>query len=140
MTRVLLWIALSLSVAIFPASAKPRTLVEVDPITTAVLFANKKYSRLDHARKAAGWLRPPTRLPQGYSFLNAEIDSEKKEAWLRYATDKNVFSIFQQRTVEEKNADFTPIDGGFYWQDGKDRFLIAGLSEAQAKIVAQSVK
>ena len=138
MTRVFL--CLTLLLAVLPASAAPRALVEVDPVATAIPIDNQKYSRLDHAKKAAGWLRPPTKLPQGYSFLNAEIDGEKKEAWLRYSNEKNVFSIFQQRADEEKNVEFTSIDGGFYWQDVKDRFLIAGLPEAQAKTVAQSVK
>lgn len=139
MTRVLLLLSLLLSV--LTASAAPMRPMGLSPLEGAEeIDHTTKYSKLDQAKKAAGWLRPPTKLPQGYEFKSAEISGETKEAWLRYSNYEHIFSIFQQHTDEDKTVKFQRVDGGWYWQDGKDRFLIAGLPEAQAKLVAESIK
>jgi hypothetical protein len=121
--------------------ASPARQYQIKPFECAqAVDATPKYSRLKDAQHAASWLRPPTKLPAGYVFDSAEIDGKAKEAWLRYKSEKNRFSIFQQHTREANNVEFRQEGEGWYWQDGKDRFLIAGLPEAQAKQVAESVK
>jgi hypothetical protein len=139
MIRVLL--AAFLFILASNVEATPAKQLQLKPLDgVEVVDSSAKYSRLKDAEHAASWLRPPTKIPAGYSFESTEIDGKAKEAWLRYKSEKNRFSIFQQHTTEEKTVEFQPAGEGWYWQDGKDRFLIAGLAEAQAKQVAESVK
>jgi outer membrane lipoprotein-sorting protein len=105
-----------------------------------VTNAGTLYTQLGQARRSTSWLRLPTNLPRGYAFESAVVDDMKNESWLRYTNGVRRFSIFQQHTDSDASKGIARVDGGWYWQKSGNRFLIAGLPEAQAKSVAQSVK
>ena len=103
-----------------------------------VTNAGTLYTQLNQAQRNASWLRAPAKLPSGYAFESAVVNSS--EAWLRYSNGTRRFSIFQQHTGDSKSTPLRRAGSGWYWQQGGSRFLIAGLPEAQAKSVAQSVR
>jgi outer membrane lipoprotein-sorting protein len=105
-----------------------------------VTNAGTLYTQLGQARRSTPWLRLPTNLPRGYAFESAVVDEKKNESWLRYTNGIRRFSIFQQHTDSNASKELARAGEGWYWQKSGNRFLIAGLTEAQAKLVAQSVK
>jgi negative regulator of sigma E activity len=92
------------------------------------------------ARQAAAWLKWPASVPGGYAFESAIVDNARREAWLRYTNGLNRFSIFQQRADNSNSVQLRPVDGAWFWQSGGYRFLIVGLSESQARQVANSIR
>jgi outer membrane lipoprotein-sorting protein len=110
------------------------------PRGAEVTNAGVLYQRLNQAQRATNWLRVPRKLPRGFGFESAIVDEEKGEAWLRYSSGTRRFSIFQQRTKDQSPATLKPVGSGWYWKKNGNRFLIAGLPEAQANLVAKSVK
>jgi negative regulator of sigma E activity len=112
----------------------------IPPRGTIVTNAGTLFLRLNQAKRQANWLRAPTKLPRGYAFESAIIDERKNEAWLRYSSGTRRFSIFQQHTSDAGSTPFKRAGRGWYWQKGGNRYLIAGLPQAQAQIVAKSVK
>jgi outer membrane lipoprotein-sorting protein len=108
------------------------------PQGTKITNAGTLYNRLDSARHNANWLRAPTQLPAGFAFESAVVNA--REAWLRYSNGTRRFSIFQQRTVQGGSTPLKRAGSGWFWQQGKNRFLVAGLSKAQAELIARSVR
>lgn len=108
------------------------------PAGVSVTNAGTLYSQLSAAQRNAPWLRVPSRVPAGYSFESAVIGTN--ESWLRYSNSVNRFSIFQQRAQDQKTTPLRQAGRGWFWQRNGNRFLVAGISEAQAKIVAQSIR
>lgn len=108
------------------------------PAGVSVTNAGTLYSQLNAARRNAPWLRAPTRIPAGYAFESAVVSAN--ESWLRYSNGTNRFSIFQQRIQDRKNTPLRRAGKGWFWQKNGNRFLVAGISEAQAKAVVQSIK
>lgn len=110
------------------------------PGGSSITNAGTLYVRLGQAKRGASWLRAPQKLPPGYAFESVVVDSAKKEAWLRYTSGTKRFSIFQQQASIAKTTPLTKAGSGWYWQTSRDRFLIAGLGEAQAKLVSDSME
>jgi outer membrane lipoprotein-sorting protein len=110
------------------------------PRGAEVTNAGTLYTQLHQAQRHADWLRVPSQLPLGYAFESAVVDESKKESWLRYTSGTHRFSIFQQRTQESKSTPLTRAGSGWYWQKNGNRFLIAGLTQAQAEQIARSIK
>jgi outer membrane lipoprotein-sorting protein len=108
------------------------------PKGAKVTNAGTLYHRLEIARRNAPWLAAPTKLPAGYAFESAVVNTS--DAWLRYSNGVRRFSIFQQRIAQAGSTPLRRAGSGWYWQKGKNRFLIAGLSKTQAQAVAQSVR
>ena len=103
-----------------------------------VANAGTLYQRINQAKRATAWLQIPTKLPKGYAFENAVVNSD--DAWLRYSNGARRFSIFQQRTKDTSSKAIKAAGSGWYWQKGGNRFIIAGLPQAEAKMVASSVR
>lgn len=108
------------------------------PAGTRITNAGTLFNRLELARYHASWLQAPTRLPAGFAFESAVVNAN--DAWLRYSNGTRRFSIFQQRTAQAGSTPLKRAGAGWFWQKNKNRFLIAGLSKAQAELVAQSVR
>lgn len=96
------------------------------------------------ARRAAAWLSVPNHVPKGYAFENAVVDTSgnagKGEAWLRYANGINRFSIFQQRISDNRPVPIQKTGGGWFVQNGGNRFLVLGLEDTEARRVLESLK
>jgi hypothetical protein len=96
------------------------------------------YTNANGAKRAAAWLRLPARVPAGYAFETAVVDSAKNEAWLRYSSGSNRFSIFQQRgDAADKPAQ--KVGEAWFLQKAGNRFLIVGLNDAQARELANTL-
>jgi len=109
------------------------------PSGAEVSNAGTLYQNLNQARRGAKWLQVPSKLPRNYAFEGAIVNSG--EAWLRYSNGVRRFSIFQQRTKDSKSTPFKRANNNaWYWQNANTRFLLAGLPEAQAELVANSVR
>ncbi len=108
------------------------------PKSTQITNAGTLYNRLENARRNANWIAAPTKLPAGFAFES--VVTNKSDAWLRYSNGTRRFSIFQQRTDQSGSTPFKRAGSGWFWQKNKNRFLIAGLSQSQARAVAQSVR
>lgn len=108
------------------------------PKGTKITNAGTLYQSLQRARRHAAWLQAPARLPNGYAFESAIVNDA--EAWLRYSNGARRFSIFQQRTAQAGSTPLRRAGAGWFWQKERNRFLIAGLSQSQAELVAQSVR
>ena len=108
------------------------------PSGAQVSNAGTLYQNLNQARSGAKWLQIPGKLPQGYAFESAVVNAG--EAWLRYSNGVRRFSIFQQRTKDSKSTPLKKAKSAWYWQQSGSRFLLAGLPEAQAKLVANSMR
>lgn len=108
------------------------------PKGTQVTHAGTLYDRLEIARRNAGWIAAPTQIPVGYAFESVVVNTS--DAWLRYSNGTRRFSIFQQRVAQSGNTSLKRAGSGWFLQKGKNRFLIVGLSKAQAQSVAQSVR
>lgn len=108
------------------------------PSGAKVSNAGTLYQNLNQARRGAKWLQVPGKLPASYAFESAVVNSA--EAWLRYSNGVRRFSIFQQRTEDKRSKAMNSADSGWYWQKNGSRFVIAGLPQAQAKMVASSVR
>jgi negative regulator of sigma E activity len=122
-------------------SAVPETVFEFTPPRGAhISSAGTLYTRLSQAQHHAAWLRAPASLPRGYAFESAILDEAKNESWLRYTNGVRRFSIFQQRTSENKNSPLTRVGAGWYWQKDGNRFLVAGLPQTQASQIASSIR
>lgn len=108
------------------------------PRGTEITHAGTLYTQLRFAQKEAAWLRAPSRLPAGYAFESAVVNSA--DAWLRYSNGARRFSIFQQRTGDTKTTAFRRAGSGWFWQKKGSRFLIAGLNQSQAAAVAAAIR
>jgi outer membrane lipoprotein-sorting protein len=108
------------------------------PKGTQITNAGTLYNRLDTARRNASWLQVPAQLPAGFAFESAVVNAN--DAWLRYSNGTRRFSIFQQRTAQAGSTPFKRAGAGWFWQNGKNRFLVAGLSKAQAELIARSMR
>jgi outer membrane lipoprotein-sorting protein len=102
------------------------------------------YTDVAQARRTASWLGMPNSLPPGYVFESAVVDTSgnggKGEAWLRYANGINRFSIFQQRTGDNKAVPTQKAGSGWFSQANGNRFMVLGLSDNQARQVLESLK
>lgn len=108
------------------------------PAGARLTNAGTLYQQLGQAQRSTRWLQAPSKLPKGYVFENAVVNSS--DAWLRYSNGVRRFSIFQQRTKDARSTPFKRAGSAWYWQKSGNRFLIAGLPEAQAKLIANSVR
>jgi hypothetical protein len=109
------------------------------PKGATVNYAGELYSHLRRAQQQAGWLRAPRWLPDSYTFESAVINKTNNEAWLRFSNGSRRFSIFEQRTSDKGSSVPRKIDGGWFWKKGGMRYLIAGLSDADAKKLASNL-
>jgi outer membrane lipoprotein-sorting protein len=98
------------------------------------------YAQAARARRAAAWLKLPAVVPADYAFESAIVDNSRHEAWLRYTNGLHRFSIFQQRAAGGGNSRVRPVNGAWFWQKDGFRFLVVGLSEAQAKSISDSMR
>lgn len=121
-------------------SAVPASLFQwKTPRGAKVNSAGELYSRLERAKRQAPWMRVPNWVPAGYVFESAVINKSKNEVWLRYSSGTNRFSIFEQRTNDTSIARPRTVSGSLFWRNKGMRFLIAGLTEADAKRVAGNI-
>jgi negative regulator of sigma E activity len=102
------------------------------------------YSDLSQAHRAASWLQVPDFVPPGYEFESAVVDPAGNggagEAWLRYANGINRFSVFQQRTGDNKVFAAQRQGAGWFIQRGGSRFMVLGLPDAEARRVIESLR
>lgn len=108
------------------------------PSGTKITNAGTLYTQLRRAQSEAKWLRAPAKVPGGYVFESAVVNSA--DAWLRYSNGTRRFSIFQQRTSDTKTTPLRRAGSGWFWQKNGSRFLIVGLTQSQAAAVAASIR
>ena len=108
------------------------------PAGAKVNYAGELYTRLNRALRQATWMRVPRWLPSGYAFESVVINKTNNEIWLRYSNGSHRFSVFEQRTNDQKSTSVRKVDGGWFWSKGGMRYFIAGLGEADAKKMANS--
>ncbi|HEX8832608.1 MAG TPA: sigma-E factor regulatory protein RseB domain-containing protein [Abditibacteriaceae bacterium] len=98
------------------------------------------FPRLQGAKRAAAWLQSPAFVPSSYAFESAIVDNTKGEAWLRFSSGSERFSIFQQRDGDGIIWPPKALPQGLFWQRGGSRFLVVGAPSDAAGRVAESVK
>ena len=99
------------------------------------------FSQLAPARQSASWLQHPRFVPAGFRFESAVVDNAQGKAWLRYASESQRFSIFQQRAASaSSNVEPQKVDGGWYRVNNGSRLLIAGAPDELAQRILQSVR
>jgi outer membrane lipoprotein-sorting protein len=101
--------------------------------------AGSLFTNATAAQRTATWLRLPSSLPAGYAFESAVVDGTKGEAWLRYSSGSDRFSIFQQKS-DDGVKPLQKVNDAWFLQRGGNRFLIVGLNDADAGRVSNSLK
>lgn len=127
--------------------AVPASRFQWSPPASAVITRTNGtlYNDWAQANRAASWLSSPANVPAGYAFESAVVDAAgnagKGEAWLRYANGLNRFSVFQQRTDDNRPFPAQKTkSGGWFVQKGGNRYVVLGLADSKAKSVAESLK